>query len=58
MGQVNISFHRDEKTWSPISHTVNKRGVSDFVSIIFKIIFPFIIINFLERFLQHKNLNF
>lgn len=34
MDQVNNTFYQDEKTKSIISHTVNKRGISEFVSVV------------------------
>ncbi|XP_043470243.1 uncharacterized protein LOC122503677 [Leptopilina heterotoma] len=34
MEKVNISFYQDEKTKSVVSHTVNKRGISEFNGII------------------------
>lgn len=34
MEKVNITFYQDEKTQSTITHTVNKRGISEFVSIL------------------------
>ncbi|XP_043470246.1 uncharacterized protein LOC122503679 isoform X2 [Leptopilina heterotoma] len=34
MEKVNITFYQDEKTKSVVSHTVNKRGISEFNGII------------------------